>query len=107
LSHFGKEIAHWCESTASRASTLGATTLNIRGQRHLTQRERDIVAAIATGYTNKDLAREFFLSEDAVRRLLLQLFKKLGVINRFELVVQAIGRGLISSVPNDSVNYSA
>jgi DNA-binding NarL/FixJ family response regulator len=80
--------------------------LNLRAQRQLTQREREIVAAIAIGYTNKEIAREFFLSEEGVQRHLVQLFQKLGVVNRFELVIQALGRGLISSVRTDSVNYS-
>ena len=40
----------------------------------LTPRELDIVAKIVVGYTNKDIAREFSISEDTINRLELALF---------------------------------
>jgi DNA-binding CsgD family transcriptional regulator len=79
-----------------RACRLGgATTLNTRAQRRLTAREREMVSAIAMGYTNSDIAREFSLDGGVVERHLVNLFHELGVVNRFELVIHAIGRGLL------------
>jgi DNA-binding NarL/FixJ family response regulator len=72
-----------------------ATILKSSAQCRCTERERQIVSAIAMGYTNKDIAREFSLSEDGVERYLVKLFDELGVVNRFELVIHAIGHGLL------------
>jgi len=62
---------------------------------NLTPRELEIVVAVSTGYTNKDIAQRFSISEDTVKHHLTNIFDKLGVANRLELAVLAIGRGLV------------
>lgn len=47
------------------------------------------------GYTNEDMAQSFSLSEDDVERFVLKLFDKLRVGNRLELVIHALGHGLL------------
>jgi len=62
---------------------------------NLTARELEIVRAVAAGYTNKDVAQRFSISEDTVKHHLTSVFDKLGVSNRLELAILAIGRGLV------------
>ena len=61
----------------------------------LTTRELEIVIAIASGHTNKDVAQRFSISDNTVKHHLTNIFDKLGVSNRLELAILAIGRGLI------------
>jgi two-component system nitrate/nitrite response regulator NarL len=61
----------------------------------LTKRELQIVAAVVAGYTNKDMAQKFSLSEDTVKHHLSHIFDKLGVSNRLELALFAIHHRLI------------
>jgi two-component system nitrate/nitrite response regulator NarL len=56
----------------------------------LTPRQHQLVAAILSGYSNKDIAQEFSISEETVKRHLSNIFDKLGVSNRLELALFAI-----------------
>jgi len=62
----------------------------------LTSRERQVIALIGAGYTNKDLARKLDISEHTAKHHLTNIFNKLGVSNRLELVLYAIDHRLIS-----------
>src|SRR5712692_3530123 len=62
---------------------------------NLTPRELEIVLAVAGGYTNRDIAQRFSISEDTVKHHLTSIFDKWGVANRLELALLAIGRGLV------------
>lgn len=53
----------------------------------LTPRELEIVSAIVSGYTNRDIAQRFSISEQTVKRHLTSIFDKLGVSNRLELAL--------------------
>ena len=56
----------------------------------LTRRETQIVSTVVAGYTNKDIAQRFSLSEDTVKHHLSNIFDKVGVSNRLELAVFAM-----------------
>ncbi len=45
----------------------------------LSQREREIVALVAQGYKNKEMAEKMFISEQTVKNHLHNIFDKLGV----------------------------
>ena len=62
----------------------------------LTSREMQVIALIVAGYTNKDLARKLDISKHTARHHLTDIFDKLGVSNRLELVLFAIGHRLIN-----------
>jgi len=62
----------------------------------LTSREKQVIALIGAGYTNKDLARKLGISEHTAKHHLTNIFDKLGVSNRLELVLYAIDHRLIS-----------
>ena len=60
----------------------------------LTRREVQIIGALVDGQTNKDIAATFGISEYTVKHHLTNIYDKLGVYNRVELVLFAINRGL-------------
>jgi DNA-binding NarL/FixJ family response regulator len=60
----------------------------------LTQRERAVIAFIAEGLKNKQIAERMFISETTVSHHLTSIFTKLGVTDRLELVIYAFGHGL-------------
>ncbi len=60
----------------------------------LTPRELEIVGTIVAGYTNKDIAQKFSISEDTVKHHLTNIFDKLGVSTRLELALFAINHSL-------------
>ena len=63
----------------------------------LTPRELEIVAAIVAGYTNKDIAQLFSITENTVKHHLTKIFDKLGVSNRLELALFAAEHQLKTS----------
>jgi DNA-binding NarL/FixJ family response regulator len=63
----------------------------------LTKRERDIVSAVLQGATNKDVSRQFGLSESTVKNHLTHIFDKLGVANRLELALFAVHHHLLDT----------
>jgi DNA-binding CsgD family transcriptional regulator len=65
---------------------------------HLTQRELEVIALIVGGYTNKDMAKRFAISEHTVKHHLTNIFDKLGVSNRLELVLFAIDHHLADNI---------
>jgi two-component system, NarL family, nitrate/nitrite response regulator NarL len=62
----------------------------------LTRRELEIVTTVATGLTNRDIARRFSLSEETVKHHLTNIFSKLGVTNRVELALFAVSEQLVT-----------
>ena len=61
----------------------------------LTARELEVVTLITEGCTNKDIARQFGISEETVKRHLTNIFNKLGVGNRLELALFALNHNLL------------
>ena len=61
----------------------------------LSQREREIVALVAQGFKNKEMAEKMFISEQTVKNHLHNIFDKLGVSDRLELALYAIHHRLI------------
>jgi two-component system nitrate/nitrite response regulator NarL len=70
----------------------------------LTPREREIVAAVATGESNREVARRLALAEDTVKHHISNIFDKLGVSNRAELAAYAASHGLAEAPRADDTN---
>jgi len=64
----------------------------------LTKREFEIIGAIVSGNSNKDIASKFAISEDTVKHHLTNVFNKVGVSNRLELALFAVHHKLVESV---------
>ena len=62
----------------------------------LSVRERQVIGAIVEGATNKDIGKQFGLSEQTVKNHLSHIFDKLGVSNRLELALYAVHHHLLA-----------
>jgi DNA-binding NarL/FixJ family response regulator len=62
----------------------------------LSEREREVLEAIAGGATNREIAGTLFLSPHTIKEHTSTLYRKLGVRNRAEAVQKAQRLGLIS-----------
>lgn len=67
--------------------------LNSRGASLLTPREEQVVALVADGLSNRQIAHELQLSEHTVKKYVFRIFEKLGISNRVELVLYAVNHG--------------
>jgi DNA-binding NarL/FixJ family response regulator len=65
------------------------------GQPELTPREQEILELVAEGMANREVAERLNISARTAQKHLENLFKKLHVHDRTELVTQAFRRGLL------------
>jgi signal transduction histidine kinase/DNA-binding CsgD family transcriptional regulator len=70
----------------------------------LTPREREVLAGVAAGLTNKQIAAQLGISDRTVQFHLGNVLGKLGVASRTEAAVLALQRGLISSIDPDWIS---
>ncbi|MCA1007338.1 response regulator transcription factor [Rhodococcus hoagii] len=61
----------------------------------LTAREVQVLEAVAAGHSNRDIARQMFLSEGTVKSHLARVYAKLDVRSRTAAVARARARGVI------------
>jgi two-component system, NarL family, nitrate/nitrite response regulator NarL len=62
----------------------------------LTPRELDVVGCIVEGCSNRDIAKQFNISEETVKRHLSNVFDKTGVSTRLELALFAIAHHVVA-----------
>ncbi len=62
----------------------------------LTKREMEILAAVVSGKTNREIAAGLSISEQTVKHHVTNIFDKVGAYNRLELALFAIHHGLIN-----------
>lgn len=103
------EGSYWLHG--KRADSLSAVLAQLRAQSrhthsdhfHLTRRELDVVGLIVKGLSNRDIAKQFELSEETVKRHLSNIFDKLNISTRLELAIFAIAHKLVPNAENTSV----
>ena len=61
----------------------------------LTARELEVLALLAVGHDNADIARELFVSVSTVKAHVGAILEKLGVSNRVQAAVAAVRQGLV------------
>jgi DNA-binding NarL/FixJ family response regulator len=61
----------------------------------LSKREREVLALVADGTTNREAAKKLFVSEATIKTHLLHIYDKLGVRDRAAAVGEAYKRGLL------------
>jgi DNA-binding NarL/FixJ family response regulator len=67
--------------------------VNASGNVLVTPREEQVVALVAEGLSNREIAQELGLSEHTVKKYLFRIFEKLGISTRVELVLYAFNHG--------------
>ncbi len=75
-------LMHWASETPGEQAD------------HLSERRTEVLVLVTRGRTNKEIARELFVSEGTVRAHISQIMAKLGLDRRVDLVRYALGRGL-------------
>lgn len=66
----------------------------------LSPREREMVELILRGYTDQEMARYYSLSESTINRRTLRIIRKLGVVNKLELILLECSRRLTGIPPS-------
>lgn len=64
----------------------------------LTERERDVIALLAEGWSNKQIARELSISETTVKGHVANILGKLELADRTQAAVYAVRHGLARDV---------
>lgn len=102
----------YLQKSASRDDLLAALRAVAQGRRYLapelerrlgalrlgpaiTVREREILALVAAGRANKEIAANLGISEDTVKRHVSHILEKLDVHDRAQATAEAIRRGII------------
>jgi DNA-binding NarL/FixJ family response regulator len=69
----------------------GTHTLNVES---LTERERQMAEAVARGLRNRQIACEFGISEETVKKHLATIYAKLALSGRVALAVHVLRNGM-------------
>ena len=91
----GSAIRQAVEGTAFHALGLPAITEDtVAKAAGLTEREFEIMKAVALGLANKAIGKELWITEQTVKFHLTNIYRKLGISNRTEAARWALSRGL-------------
>jgi DNA-binding NarL/FixJ family response regulator len=61
----------------------------------LTCRERELAQAVSRGLRNRDIAREFGISEETVKKHLANIYGKLALTGRVQLTIHLLRGGAL------------
>jgi DNA-binding NarL/FixJ family response regulator len=75
-------LSHFADTRASDRRRAAARRLAL-----LTDRERDVALAVASGAANAEIAGGLFMSEATVKAHVSRLFTKLDVTNRVQIAI--------------------
>jgi len=78
------------ELRRQRPSVLSAFVDSGQGDEELTAREEKILALVATGKSNREIADAVFLAEGTVKNYMSKIMEKLNVSSRTELAIKAL-----------------
>jgi DNA-binding NarL/FixJ family response regulator len=81
---------------ASVAPVVIANMVKPSPAEQLSERELEVVRAVAKGWTNREIAHHLTISDRTVQGHLANIFAKLHVASRTELVTAALHQGLIT-----------
>ena len=84
----GKLLSHTSTPQAGKASTSSPIKL--------TQREREVLKAVASGETNKQIAYQLGISERTIKAHVSSIFNKFGVDSRSAAIAEAARQGMLN-----------
>jgi len=76
----------WCNEGELSASSK-------KELQQLTVREKEVLFLLATGLSNKELAKKLFVSSTTIKTHTLNIYQKMGVANRTSAIVKAMELG--------------
>jgi len=76
-------------------TTVAAHLAEHMSDEALTEREVDVLARVAGGNRNRDIAEQLFISEETVKVHMKHIMEKLGANDRTQAVAIAIRRGIL------------
>lgn len=82
------------KQATSRLNTLATSGSQAEGG-ELTEREREVLALIARGYTNKQIANTLIVTEKTARNHVSHILEKLGLARRSEAAAFAVEHKLV------------
>jgi DNA-binding CsgD family transcriptional regulator len=82
-----------CDNARTRRRKRGYGGF-VAEEKGLSDRERQILRLVATGVSNKEIARQLVISTNTVKVHLRNIFAKIGVMSRTEATLYAIREGL-------------
>jgi DNA-binding NarL/FixJ family response regulator len=85
------------DGTVVQAIGATQTTVNAADDLGLTEKEVSVLEAVARGLSNKQIAREAWVSEQTVKFHLKNIFRKLDVTSRTEAVHYALRNGIVQN----------
>jgi DNA-binding NarL/FixJ family response regulator len=88
-------LANEAAALATRAHIDVGATPKVRTEQVLTPREREVIRLLATGSSNRDIARELYISEKTVSVHVSNIMAKLGAPSRGKAVAEATRRNLL------------
>jgi DNA-binding NarL/FixJ family response regulator len=81
------------------ASSLQAAPTGMPGPSLLSKREEEIVAKVAEGLKNREIANLLFVSEHTIKNHLFRIFERLEISSRAELILYVHGRRISLETP--------
>ncbi len=93
----GQSVTNVAAVLQALTEQLAGTSPNTIG---LSPRELEVVALVAQGAANQDIADALKISQDTVKRHLTNAFDKTGVSSRLELALFALHHGLTGNSPD-------
>jgi DNA-binding NarL/FixJ family response regulator len=85
-------LLRWFRGEVSAEATIDEGPARMKEA--LTAREREILQLLASGGTNKEIARALLISDKTVKTHLNNIFRKLQVTRRLQAVLYAVRQGL-------------
>lgn len=71
---------------------------------NLSTREREIIVQVTKGYTNKEIANNLFVSEPTVKSHMYNIFRKIDISNRPQLIAFAYNNSDMLGLPDSESN---
>jgi DNA-binding NarL/FixJ family response regulator len=91
--HAGEPLISPREAAELKAEGTARQVSELQGRRalqELSQREQDVLRALATGLDNQGIADHLFVSQETVRSHIARIYRKLGVDSRLQAVTFAV-----------------